>query len=81
MTVTERQRREFYERVAQRLGQETADILMEYLPPIGWSDVARRADIEALRADFHRDQSRLLLALLTTQFVLGAVFVLAQAFA
>ena len=39
------------------LGEEVADIMMEYMPPIGWSDVARKPDIDRLeqRLD-HVDQ-------------------------
>ncbi len=29
-----------------------ANILMEHLPPNGWSDVARTHDIDLIRADF-----------------------------
>jgi hypothetical protein len=87
VSVTERQRLELFERLGETLGPSAAEVLMEYLPPIGWSDVSRRADIEALRADlaglqaeFHREQSRLLLALLTSQFMLAVVIVPTQAF-
>jgi len=30
------------------LGDEVAEILMEHLPPSGWSDVARQSDVHNL---------------------------------
>lgn len=51
MTVSERQRLDLYERLGETLGRENAEVLMEYLPPVGWGDVARRHDIDAVRAE------------------------------
>ena len=50
-TVSERQRLDLYERLGETLGREHAEVLMEYLPPVGWNDVARRHDLEQLRAE------------------------------
>ena len=50
-TVSERQRLDLYERLGETLGKANAEVLMEYLPPVGWGDVARRHDVELLRAD------------------------------
>ena len=33
------------------LGDTVADTLLEHLPPTGWADVARKSDIDQLRAD------------------------------
>ena len=49
MSVSERQRLDLYERLGETLGREHAEVLMEYLPPVGWGDVARRHDVDALR--------------------------------
>lgn len=38
----------------EELGEAVADTLMEHLPPSGWGDLARRADIEVLRAEMSR---------------------------
>jgi hypothetical protein len=51
VTVSERQRLELYERLGDTLGKEHAEVLMEYLPPVGWSDVARHRDIVELRGE------------------------------
>ena len=50
-TVSERQRLDLYERLGETLGRDHAEVLMEYLPPVGWNDVARRHDLDLLRAD------------------------------
>jgi hypothetical protein len=37
------------------LGSEEGATLMEHLPPVGWADVAKKRDIEALRDSTKRD--------------------------
>ena len=48
MTVEQRQRRELQEVLVGTLGTEPADTLMGYLPPVGWADVATKADLDHL---------------------------------
>ena len=36
------------------MGDEVADTMMEYMPPFGWSDVARKSDFD--RLDLRLDQ-------------------------
>ncbi len=36
-----------YDRLEEVLGVGSGDILMEYLPPVGWADVATRRDLDA----------------------------------
>lgn len=43
----------------QALGDNVANILMEHLPPSGWSDVARTRDIDLLREDMNGLEVRL----------------------
>lgn len=50
-TVSERQRLDLYECLEETLGKVNAEVLMEYLPPVGWNDVARRHDIDLLRSE------------------------------
>jgi predicted nuclease with TOPRIM domain len=55
VAITEESRHRLYERLDDVLGHEQATTLMEHLPPVGWADVATRADLEhqtlALKAE------------------------------
>jgi hypothetical protein len=55
MAAEDSSRRLLYASAAAALGTEAADVLMEHLPPAGWSDLARRSDVEheigALRSE------------------------------
>ncbi|MEY2627330.1 MAG: hypothetical protein RJB08_1089 [Actinomycetota bacterium] len=51
MSITESQRFELHQVLRNELGVSVADTLMEHLPPSGWSDVARRADLETIRKE------------------------------
>ncbi len=44
---TEVERRELLQALERSLGAGPAITLMELLPPVGWGDIARRADLEA----------------------------------
>ncbi|HVT22071.1 MAG TPA: hypothetical protein VHE57_11855 [Mycobacteriales bacterium] len=55
MTISEATRREMHSRLVEVLGMEAADTLMEYLPPVGWADVATKHDIDALRTATKHD--------------------------
>jgi len=48
MAISESDRFEFYLGMKKFLGDDMADILMEYLPPAGWGDVARRSDVHVV---------------------------------
>ena len=48
MAITEATRHQLHEALITTLGEEEATILMEHLPPVGWADVATKADIEHL---------------------------------
>ena len=46
--VSDRDRHDLFVALHDNLGTGPTDTLMALLPPVGWADVARRADIEAL---------------------------------
>ncbi len=46
MAVTESARHRLYQRLTEVVGPEEATTLMEYLPPVGWADVATKTDLE-----------------------------------
>lgn len=48
MAVDEQSRHEMHRRLEDVLGPETALTVMEHLPPVGWADVATKADLNAL---------------------------------
>ncbi len=48
MVLDERARHELFLRLEQALGPESAETLMELLPPVGWADVATKRDLDAL---------------------------------
>jgi hypothetical protein len=50
--ITEESRKQLYDRLEETLGRDEATTLMEHLPPVGWSDVARRTDIEHIDRRF-----------------------------
>ena len=46
MVADEGQRRLLHQRLVEVIGVDQADVLMDYLPPGGWGDVARRSDVD-----------------------------------
>jgi len=50
MAVGQRERRELQEALVNAIGAQPADSLIEYLPPVGWADVATKHDLDVLTA-------------------------------
>ena len=44
MVLDERARHELFLRLEAALGPESAETLMEMMPPVGWADVATKRD-------------------------------------
>jgi hypothetical protein len=53
MPVTEKQRFEMHSNLKVKLGDDVAHTLMEYLPPVGWADIARKSDVDRLERRFN----------------------------
>ena len=51
MAISEAQRFEMHLGLRNTLGDVVANSLMEHLPPSGWSDVARSADLNRLETE------------------------------
>ena len=48
MTITIEERDQLHQRLKQVLGPKEAAIIMEYLPPVGWADVATKRDLDQM---------------------------------
>ena len=55
MAVSEQLRHQLYSKLEQVLGRDEAAALIEYFPPQGWNDVARRADLDAAASDLRSE--------------------------
>lgn len=60
MDGNEERRFQLHQRLDEVLGRDDANTLMEHLPPVGWSDLATKQDLEHLRVSttHHLDQLR-----------------------
>jgi hypothetical protein len=47
----QRLRQSLHARLAELVGAEETALLMDYLPPVGWADVATKRDLDVLRAE------------------------------
>ena len=67
MAVDERSRHQLHSKLEQVLGPEEASTLMSHLPPVGWSDVATKRDLDQsmtmLRAELQATKSEILATL------------------
>jgi len=48
MALDERARHELFLRLEEVLGPESAETLMEMMPPVGWAEVTTKRDLDAL---------------------------------
>jgi hypothetical protein len=57
--TSERSRHQLYQEVKEVLSVESADELMSYLPPVGWADVATKADLGMIRNEMDAQRAEL----------------------
>lgn len=92
--ITERGRRELYEHAEKSWDKRAAGVLMALLPPVGWAEVATKADLAAtekalrgeiagVRGEIKSENAKLLRTLLwmnvTTMIALsGLVFTISR---
>jgi len=62
MAVTQHSRHQLFKRLEKVLGMEDAGTLLDLLPPVGWSDVATKQDLDRLGAATKRDIDELRVA-------------------
>jgi len=55
LAFSEHEKRRLHARLCEIIGTEEADILMEQLPPITWTEFATKRDLDELRTSFKRD--------------------------
>jgi len=55
LAFTEQNKRRLHARLCEVIGTEEADILMEQLPPITWTEFATKRDLDELRIATKRD--------------------------
>jgi hypothetical protein len=53
MTIDETTRHRLHQSLDRTLGEDNAAVLMEHLPPSGWSDLPTRRDLDTLRTDLN----------------------------
>lgn len=56
MSTTDADRHHLRTTLEGWLGEE-ANVLMELLPPVDWTDIATKQDLQLVRAEVHRDIS------------------------
>jgi hypothetical protein len=85
--VDERARHALHEAAKRTWGENEAVTLMEYLPPVGWADVATKRDLDQLEAQLtdrftgaiHRAESSLLRWMVGTMLTgIGVAFAAAR---
>ncbi len=59
MAITEASRHTMLEALRAAIGEDEAMTLAEHLPPVGWADVATKADIAEVRGDLRSTEERL----------------------
>lgn len=55
MALDELSRHELHTKLREALGEQAAATLMQYLPPVGWADVATKRDLDAHAVATKRD--------------------------
>ena len=59
MTISQSDRYDLQQHLQTVLGEKMGNMLMEHLPPSGWSDVARTRDIDMIRQEMRNLEIRL----------------------
>ncbi len=53
--ISDADRRRLHEALSSSIGPESSEVLMELLPPAGWTDLATRTDIEIAKTELRME--------------------------
>ena len=59
MAASDASRADLFGLLERSVGRETANALMDHIPPSGWPEFATRSDLALLRAELHADMADL----------------------
>lgn len=59
MAVSETERHELYAKLERVIGKEHAETIMSLLPPVGWTDVATKHDVDVLAGRLEAVEAKL----------------------
>ena len=79
MSVSEAQRFDMQVGLRSHLGDDVANTLMEHLPPSGWSDVARKHDIDTIHIELSNIKSDLSRINGTLKIIIGSMITVSAA--
>ena len=57
MSITDSKRTDIHNCLRDLMGRDMADIMMEFLPPVGWGEVVRRQDVNSLGVALRSEMS------------------------
>ena len=57
MSITDSKRTDIHNCLRDLMGHDMADIMMEFLPPVGWGEVVRRQDVNSLGVALRSEMS------------------------
>ncbi len=57
--ISDADRRRLHEALSSSIGPESSEVLMELLPPAGWTDLATRTDIEIAKTELRMEMQDL----------------------
>ena len=79
MSISEAERFDMQVGLRSHLGDHVANILMEHLPPSGWSDVARKQDFEPISYRIGNIEKELTRINSTLKVIIGGVLTVSTA--
>ncbi len=79
MSISEAQRFDMQVGLRSHLGDDVANTLMEHLPPSGWSDVARKQDIDIIHMELNNIKNDISRISGTLKIIIGSMITVSTA--